>query len=219
MSLSLKSVATFLVTLALVSSEARAADLLLDNLSGPVGTTGVSTLLSTTRAKAAGFTMGASDSVVSSLTLRLDGYTTGDILTVDLRNDTGGADPGSTVLLSFNPPVAQGVGTFDYTFTPNASYTLQASTKYWLYFTMQTQVSTNFYWIASSPSVNPSTSLATLDGYRFSTNSGSTYNNSSVLNTFQLSGVSSVPEPSSVILAGVSITALAASSWNRRRKS
>lgn len=218
MSHSLKSTVASLVGLVLVSSQARAVDL-LSNLSGPVGTTGSSTLLNTSRIKAAGFTMGASNAALDSVVLRLDGFTAGDLLTVELRNDTGGSDPGATVLVSFTQPAAQGAGTFDYDFSPNASFTLQASTKYWLYITMQTQVGASFYWMASSPSVNPSTSYATLDGYQFSTNSGSSYNSSSVLNTFAIAGtVVPVPEPSTVILSGLSLAAIGATGFHRRRR-
>jgi|GEM_PF-4646401 len=120
-----------LVGLALVSSQARAADI-LSNLSG--NTAGNTTVLQNGRVKAISFTMGAADAFLGSVVLRLQNFDApDDLLTVELRNDTGGIDPGGTVLLSFTTPSPQGTAPFDYTFAPNAAFTLQASSKYWLY--------------------------------------------------------------------------------------
>ncbi|CAO5066054.1 PEP-CTERM sorting domain-containing protein [Microcystis aeruginosa] len=132
--------------------------------------------------------------------LRLGNYESGDVPLVQIRNDVGGSDPGSTVLASFTNPTPQGAGTFDYTFTPTGPLTFTAGTKYWLYVTSTVE---GFGWRASNPGITP-TGIATLSGNRARNFSGSSFNNSSVLNSFQINAteitgpVASTPEPGAI---------------------
>jgi len=137
------------------------------------------------------------DYALDSVILRFGNYETGDTPVLEIRNDTGGANPGSTVLASFTNPTPQGAGNFDYTFNPSSAFTFHAETKYWLNLSLSAG---SVLWRASSPGVTP-TGIPTFGAYRFS-NDGVSFNNSSVLNSFQINAteqIQNVPEPSSVI--------------------
>ena len=134
------------------------------------------------------------------MSLRLQDYETGDAPLVQIRNDVGGSDPGSTVLANFTNPTPQGVGVFNYTFTPTSPLTFTAGTKYWLYVA---GTSGSFSWRSSNPSKTP-TGIATSSGARVSGDGGATFGNSSVLNSFQINAteitgpVARTPEPSAI---------------------
>ncbi|WP_155726588.1 choice-of-anchor R domain-containing protein [Microcystis aeruginosa] len=157
--------------------------------------------LDTTTIKALAFTLPAGNNYsLDNVILRLENYETGDAPLVQIRNDVGGSDPGSTVLANFTNPTPQGVGVFNYTFTPTSPFTFAAVTKYWLYVT---STSGNFVWRGSNPSITP-TGIATSSGARFSNNSGASFNNSSIFNSFQINAteitgpVARTPEPSAI---------------------
>lgn len=156
---------------------------------------------SSTSVKALAFTLPAGNNYsLDNAILRLGDYESGDVPLVQIRNDVGGSNPGSTVLASFTNPTAQGAGIFNYTFTPTSPFTFAAGTKYWLYVT---STSGQFNWNASSPSITP-TGIATSSGARVSTNSGGSFSNSTILNSFQINAteitgpVASTPEPSAI---------------------
>ncbi|MCA2541825.1 MAG: PEP-CTERM sorting domain-containing protein [Microcystis sp. M54BS1] len=112
----------------------------------------------------------------------------------------GGSNPGSTVLASFTNPTGLGAAISNYTFTPTSPFTFAAGTKYWLYVT---STSGSFNWRSSNPSITP-TGIATSSGARVSNNSGGSFSNSSVLNSFRINAteitgpVASTPEPSAI---------------------
>lgn len=191
--------------------EVRAA-IILGNLP-PTNDLGNSNLSSGAR-KAVSFTMGPQDATLDSVNLRLD-YNGGTPV-LELRNDTGGADPGGSVLASFTTPGSlSGIQT--YTFLPTGSYTLLAGQKYWLY---AYGSAGTVQWKASSPSLTPSGSLATYGAYRGSSDGGLSWNASSTLNTFQLNGtLVPVPEPASLVLMGLGSVAAWGASRRRRRQS
>ncbi len=209
MSINLRFAAVSLLWLTLTSGHTQCADI-IGNL--PQNNDFANSSISSAANKAVSFTMGTSAYTLDSVQLRLSApvLTTAQI---QIRNDTGGLDPGTTVLASFTNPTSQGAGIFDYTFTPTGSFTLSASTKYWLYVSATTD---NYTWYASSPSITP-TGVATFGAYRFTSNSGSSWGSSTTLNSFKITGTV-VPEPSTLILSGLSVAALAAKAFARRRK-
>ncbi|TRV05235.1 MAG: PEP-CTERM sorting domain-containing protein [Microcystis wesenbergii Mw_MB_S_20031200_S109] len=149
--------------------------------------------------KATAFTLPAGNNYsLDNAILRLGDYESGDVPLVQIRNDVGGSDPGSTVLTSFTNPTAQGSGIFNYTFTPTAPFTFIAGTKYWLY--VQSS-SGSFEWRFSVPSTTP-TGIATSSGNRLS--NGGSFVNSSFFNSFQINAteitgpVASTPEPTAI---------------------
>ncbi|AFY46213.1 PEP-CTERM putative exosortase interaction domain-containing protein [Nostoc sp. PCC 7524] len=153
--------------------------------------------------KALGFTLPTgSDYTLTNVILRLEDYNPGEQPIVQIRNDVGGLNPGNTVLASFINPASQGSGIFDYTFTPTSAFTFLANTKYWLY------VSNNFgdFDFRGSFPAQTMTGIATLAGNRYSTNSGVSFVNSNVLNSFQINvteAVTPVPEPTTI--AGIMV--------------
>ncbi|GCL46100.1 choice-of-anchor R domain-containing protein [Microcystis aeruginosa] len=157
--------------------------------------------------KALAFTLPAGNNYsLDNAILRLGDYETGDAPLVQIRNDVGGSDPGSTVLATFTNPTPQGLGVFSYTFTPTGPLTFTAGTKYWLYVTV---TSGSFFWRAPNPSTTP-TGIATLSGNRFA--SAGSFNNSTTSNSFQINAteitgpVASTPEPS--VIAALSLFGL-----------
>jgi hypothetical protein len=193
------NIGKFLFSVALASSQAHSEVVIFGNMPGNDAT---QTALAAGRVKALSFTIGSQDTNLGSLVLRLENYDDAlDTMEVELLNDIGGVNPGSTVLATFTAPAGQGAGITDYYYTPSSPFTLQASTKYWLSIEYISGDGVN--WKASSPSAAP-TGIATFDGQRYSTNSGATWGNSSIINSFQLTDtivspiVSQVPEPSAV---------------------
>lgn len=158
------------------------------------------TFLNTTTIKAVSFTLPTGKNYsLSSVILRLSNYEPGDTPVLTIRNDTGGSNPGSTVLASFTNPTPLGAANFNYTFNPSSAFTFQAGTKYWLNLGISAG---SMSWRHSNPSVTP-TGTPTFGAYRFSNNSGSSFSNSSFLSKFQIDAVESVPEPSTMAGAGV----------------
>ncbi|MDJ0671631.1 MAG: choice-of-anchor R domain-containing protein [Microcystis sp. M53598_WE2] len=157
--------------------------------------------ISTSNVKALAFTLPAGNNYsLDNAILRLGDYETGDNPLVQIRNDVGGSNPGSTVLASFTNPTPQGAGNFNYTFTPTSPFTFTAGTKYWLYVA---STSGSLTWNGSFPSKTP-TGIATPSGSRFSNDSGASFNNSSIFNSFQINAteitgpVARTPEPSAI---------------------
>ena len=179
----------------------------IDIFGNSPGNDGNQTALAGGRVKAVAFTMTA-NSNLGSFRLRLGGFDAIDVFNVQLLKDDGGTNPGTTVLASFTTPPAQGAGIFDYNFNPTTPFTLVASTKYWLSIAYISGNGTN--WMASSPSVTPTGTLATYDGQRYSTNSGVSWGNSSIINTFMLTDtITPVPEPSTWILGSITTATFA----------
>lgn len=157
--------------------------------------------ISTSNVKALAFTLPAGNNYsLDNAILRLGSYATGETPLVQIRNDVGGSDPGSTVLATFTNPTPQGAGNFDYTFTPTGPLTFAAGTKYWLYVT---STSGGFSWSASISGITP-TGIATSSGARFSSESGANFYPSSTFNSFQINAteitgpVASTPEPGAI---------------------
>ena len=157
--------------------------------------------ISTSNVKALAFTLPAgNNSSLDNAILRLGDYETGDNPLVQIRNDVGGSNPGSTVLATFTNPTAQGLGVFNYTFTPTGPLTFAAGTKYWLYVT---STSGGFDWSASIPGITP-TGIATSSGARVSNDSGASFFPSFLFNSFQINAteitgpVASTPEPGAI---------------------
>lgn len=203
--------AALVVGLSLISAQTRAVDL-LSNLPSNDGNITTISATSNVRTKAAAFTMPGTAYTLDSVVLRLSNFDAADTPVVEIRND-GGTNPGSTVLANFTNPAGQGAAFLDYTFTPTSAFTLSSSTKYWL---VVSSSNGHYDWSANIPNQAP-TGLATYNGVMFSNNFGASWTNSTIINSFKITGTV-VPEPSTVILSGLAVTAIAANSYFRRRK-
>ena len=166
---------------------------------------GSSTILSSasgTNIKAASFTYGSGpEYYLDDVVLRLGNYDTTDSFTVEIRNSAG-VDPGSTVLasLSLAPgEIPQGSTNAYYRFISNSSFTFQPSNTYWLYLSIAASSgnSGSIIWRSSLPTTTP-VGIAAFGGYRFSNNSGASFANSSLYNSFQVNATA-VPEPLTIL--------------------
>ncbi len=140
--------------------------------------------------KAVKFTMPAGTGYfVSTLELRLEDAFSNGAPAISLRNDDAvGDNPGTEFVTFDNPTLADAKAS--YTFTPASSTTLQANTSYWI-LVDHADNSNDYIWLAhagGAGGITPS-GIATYGNYRWSTNNGVSYSNSSYLNSFQLNGM------------------------------
>ncbi len=168
------------------------------------------------RWKALGFTMGATAYNMQSVTLRLEFTATwtnnAPILT--LRGQGSGPLVPGPILETLTAPGGYVTGAINnYTFT-SSNFLLQANTLYYLHLegTPGSSLS-GLNWKASSPAVTPTGPGATHTSSLFSSNGGTTYTNSTILNTYEINA-QAVPEPATFAALGLGALAL----LRRRRK-
>jgi len=154
----------------------------------PTNDLGQTALSSTsgTNVKAVSFTLPTgTDYILQNAVLRLVNYDATDVFKVQIRNDTGGTNPGSTVLANFNLPSSQGL---DYTFTSGTALTFQQNTKYWLSVDISAGSggSGSISWRGSVPFVTPA-GAASFGAYRVSNDEGTSFiDGSGLYNSFQI---------------------------------
>lgn len=159
-----------------------------------------SATLNDLRIKAIQFTMPAGPGYfLHEVTLRLRGYDPAETPIVQIRNDTGTGNPGSGIVATLTLPAGQGAAIANYTGTPTATTILAGGGVYWLY--VGGPAGQAFDWMASSPGITP-TGVATYGLNRFTTNGGSSWTASTIINTFQIVG-KEVPAPGALALLGV----------------
>ncbi len=151
---------------------------------------------------AVSFTLGAGQNYsLDQIILRLRDYQNSDIPAIQIRNDVGGIDPGSTILANFTNPPSQGSATFNYTFLPSNNFNLHANTKYWL---MVAASAEEFAWRGSSPGIEPD-GIPIFGDYRTSANGGISYTSGSVFNSFLIEATPIPPSPQSIFEPGSTI--------------
>lgn len=160
-----------------------------------------SAALSDLRIKALSFTMPAGPGyTLDSVMFRFGNYDPGDVVVAQIRDDAGTGNPGTNVLATLNVPAGLGAANMDYVATPSSAFTLAGGATYWIYVGGVVGGGT-FDWKASSPGITP-TGVATFGLNRFTTNGGSSWTASSILNTFEINGTL-VPAPGAMALLGV----------------
>lgn len=185
------------------------ADTVLGNLPA-ANNNSQSAALSNLRLKAMSFTMPVGPGwSLDSVELILSNYDPGESVTLQIRDD-GGAAPGANILASFNNPATVGGTDILYTFLPSAAFIFQANTTYWLY--VAGDATSTFDWEAASPGLAP-TGIATWGSNLFTTNGGSSWTNSSIINNFRINGTE-IPAPG----AFIALTGALALSGARRRR-
>lgn len=187
------------------------ADIILGNypFTNDTGTTASVTNL---RQKAIAFAMPAGSAYdITSITLRLTNFDANDTAILEIRDHNGTTtSPGAGVVGTFTAPAGGGAAAADYSFSPNGTVTLQPGTSYWIVLSGAASPST-FDWRGSSPGITP-TGVATYGpGNLFTSNGGTSWSNSSTINTFRIEGV--IPSP-----ASIGLLALAGLAAARRRR-
>ncbi|KAI9006764.1 hypothetical protein DFJ74DRAFT_689338 [Hyaloraphidium curvatum] len=119
---------------------------------------------------------------ITSVVMRL-ASSSATMPTVQIRDDVGTSNPGSTVLDALVSPSRSGSSAVDYTYTPrNASTVYDEGSSFWLFATGGSAA-----WQSSSPGKGYS-GVATAAANRYSGDSGASYTNSFFLQTFRING-------------------------------
>jgi hypothetical protein len=191
-----------LVTSALLLMGSASADVLISNLPGTASGTGSNLGLGTDgadRTKAVGLTMGADALDFESVVAFIENGTPASTLSGGIYSDVGG-NPGA--LLAAFTPVAVPIGQVptETMITTAAPYTLAAGTSYWFVLDGP-DFANDLLWASLSPNAAP-TAMGdiTFDGYRFSSNGGTSWGSSSIYNGVT---INAIPEPTALSLLAV----------------
>jgi hypothetical protein len=157
--------------------------------------------------KGVGFTLPTgSNYSLNDIVLRLGNYNSSfdtPLLQIYADSAKTSTNPNGATLqgVTFTKPTSSSNAIGNFTFTPNSAFTFLADTRYWLRLSGTT--GSNFDWSGSFPGITP-TGIAgiTVNGFQLSGNGGTSYINSTVLNTFQINATAAaataVPEPTSL---------------------
>ena len=198
------------------------AQSILNNLTGTYTTTGTNLGIGTDgadRTKGVGLTIGGGvDYIFQNMQAIISNAGTASaLLTGGIFADSGG-NPGA-LLAAFNSiNVAAGTMMANLSLTTSTPFTLTAGVTYW--FVLDGPATTNsLLWNGTSPNTSPTAAAGvTFAGYRFSSNGGSTWTNSTTFNAMQINAAP-VPEPSTWAMIGAGATLLVAFSRARKRRS
>ncbi len=190
----------------LLAVQVSAGDALLSNLPGTGSGTGSNLGLNpdgADRTKAVGLTMGGTAMPFVDLVALISNTDPGSELSGGIFSDVGG-NPG--VELAPFAPVAVGPNTpvGEVSITTAAPFTLEANTSYWFVLDGPTTTQ-SLLWETLTPNTAPvASAAATFDGYRFSSNGGTTWGASGLFNGVQIN----VPEPAAALLLGLGVVML-----------
>jgi hypothetical protein len=193
--------AAFLITCLMFAGHVH-ADVILSNLPGTPSGTGTNLGLgidAVDRTKGVGLTMGGTAMDFQSVVALISNTTPASTLSGGIFSDVAG-NPGA-LLAAFTPvPVPANTPPSNFTLTVPGTFTLAAGTSYW--FVLDGPVTTNsLLWQSLAPNTAPTAAAGiTFTGYRFSSNGGATWANSTIFNGVTVNAV--IPEPGMLGAAG-----------------
>jgi hypothetical protein len=201
---------------------AATAQSVLSNLTGSYSTTGTNLGVGNDgvdRTKGVGVTIGGSVNLIfqsmQAIISNPDGV--GRQLTGGIFSDVGG-NPGA-VLANFNTILtAPGSSQSNLSLTTATPFTLVAGMTYWFVLDGRDPASGGLLWNGTNPNTSPTASGGvTFVGYRFSSNGGTTWADSTTFNAMQINAAP-VPEPSSWTMIAAGAGMLVAFKRRRRRR-
>lgn len=180
------------------------ADPILSNLPGSSSGSGTNLGVGTDlvdRTKGVGLTMGATSmDFVSMVALISNGGTSAATLSGGIFAASGG-NPGAMLAAFTGVSVGAGAQPAEITMQTASTFTLQANTSYWFVLDGPS-VTNSLLWNSLSPNAAPTAAAGmTFDGYRFSSNGGTTWGASSIFNGMTINAV--VPAPGAMALLGL----------------
>lgn len=203
--------------LALSATSARAGVVFSNDFEDPAGFT---LNISNTNSFATGFNTGTSSSFLDlkgvKLSLKTSSTSSIPVVSIFSNTVTGvGNVPGTLLATLTGPgPITNTLASQDFLFTGNLS--LSANTNYWVVLST-TNASSRFQWeFANNPPAEANSSGYAALGGRRRINSGSWTNNTTA--EFGMVEIQAVPEPSTLILAGIGMAGAVVVDSKRRRR-
>lgn len=188
------------------------AEPILSNLPGSSSGTGTNLGVGTDladRTKGVGLTMGGQNLQFVSMDVLISNTGAASVLSGGIYASAGG-NPGALLAAFSGINVAGGTSSTIFSMTVAGGFDLLAGQSYW--FVLDGPAVTNsLLWDSLSPNAAPTPSGVTFDGYRFSSNGGTTWANSSIFNGVTINAI--VPAPG--VLAGLGLAGLVGA---RRRR-
>lgn len=196
----------------MIAAGVATAEPILTNLPGSSSGTGTSLGVGTDladRTKGVGLTMGAQSLQFVSMDVLMSNTGADSILGGGIYASSGG-NPGALLAAFSGINVASGTNASIFSLSVDGGFDLLAGQSYWFVLDGPS-VSNSLLWNSLTPNAAPTASGVTFDGYRFSSNGGTTWGNSTIFNGMTINAV--VPAPG--VLAGLGLAGLAAA---RRRR-
>ena len=189
--------------------------LLVGNFAEPLG--GDSAGFDSSAAYSIGFTVGATPLTLQSVDLRLSGNAAPTNAFLELRQDSGG-NPANSAFLVFNPLIVATGGPAPYSFLPSGAPLLSANSTYWLTLRTDAIAPGGLVVAGTTPGAALAQPFAIFAGLRtgLSDNQSIDITGLAPVPSFQLNGVTAVPEPSSLALLTLATGGLL---WRRRYSS